>query len=111
MSEGQVVLCLYTALLAITAGDIAGPKRLRRQRSADLPPWLLLAVRAVTVATFALVAWVVLTDDSAVIALRETLVWILLLVEGLVFIQIAEHRDRGFYSSVSKSTEAAHGAR
>lgn len=111
MSEGQAMLCLYTALLAITAGDIAGPPRLRRRRSGDLPRRLLLVVRAATVATLALVVWLALTDDPAVISPRETLVWLLLLIEGLVFIQLAEHRDRGLYGSMSKSRAAAHGAR
>lgn len=102
MSEGLVVLGLYAALLAVIVGDIAGPGRLRRR---------LLGVRATTLVTFALVAWIALTEHATAIEPREALVWIVLLIAGLVFIQMSGLRDRGLGGGTFRSREAAHGPR
>lgn len=100
MLETQVVLAIYAAALLYLGGDLAGPGWMRRPGACELPGGLRLGVRLGTGAGVAVLAWAGLADTSPAIGWGECAAWMAVLVESLVFLKIAMHRDHGLYVQV-----------
>ena len=96
MRDGQAVLAIYAAVLFVTASNLF-LRPFRRQNHAKLPTSLRLAIAGATSISLCVMAWIGFSDSTDAIESRECFVWLVVLVEGLVFNQIAEQRDRGLY--------------
>ncbi|MCH4894450.1 hypothetical protein GO308_15130 [Sphingomonas sp. SFZ2018-12] len=97
MLDTQIVLAIYAAALLYLAGNLAGPSWMRRPNACELPRGLRLGVRLGTVAGVALLAWAGLADRSPTVGWGECAALMAVLVESLVFLKIAMHRDHGVY--------------
>ena len=97
MLEAQLLSALYATVLLYLAGNLAGPGWMRRSGTAPLPAALRSGVRIATAIGLAGLAWVGLTDTSPAIGWRECAAWMAVLVETLVLLKIAMHRDQGLY--------------
>ena len=97
MLEAQLLSAIYATVLLYLAGNLAGPDWMRRSGTAPLPAALRSGVRIATAIGLAGLAWVGLTDTSPAIGWRECAAWLAVLVETLVFLKIAMHRDQGLY--------------
>jgi hypothetical protein len=101
MLDTQIVMAIYAAALLYLGGNLAGPTWMRRPGAWELPGGLRLGVRLGTVAGVALLAWAGLTDTSPAIGWGECAGLMAVLVESLVFLKIAMHRDHGLYGPPS----------
>lgn len=97
MFETQIVLAMYAAALLYLGGNLAGAAWMRSRNTSDLPGGLRLGVRIGTAAGVALLAWAGLADRSPAIGWGECAALMAVLVESLVFLKIAMHRDHGIY--------------
>ena len=97
MLETQVVLAIYAAALLYLGGNLAGPTWMRRPGTCELPDGLRLGVRLGTAGGVSLLAWARVADTSPAIGWAECAAWMAVLVESLVFLKIAMHRDHGVY--------------
>lgn len=97
MLETQVVLAIYAAALLYLGGNLAGPAWMRSHTTPELPGGLRLGVRLGTAAGVALLAWAGLADTSPAIGWTECAALMAVLVESLVFLKSAMHRDHGVY--------------
>ena len=97
MLETQIVLAIYAAALLYLSGNLAGPAWMRRPGACELPGGLRLGVRLGTAAGFAVLTWAGLADTSPAIGWAECAALMAVLVESLVFLKIAMHRDHGVY--------------
>lgn len=97
MLEAQLLSALYATVLLYLAGNLAGPGWTRRSDTAPLPAALRSGVRIATAIGLAGLAWVWLKDTSPAIGWRECAAWMAVLVETLVLLKIAVHRDQGLY--------------
>ncbi len=97
MLEAQLLSAIYATVLLYLAGNLAGPGWMRRWGAPPLPAGLRSGVRLATAIGLAGLAWVALTDTPPAIGWRECAVWMAVLVETLVFLKIAMHRDQGLY--------------
>jgi hypothetical protein len=96
MVDTQVVLAIYAAALLYLGGNLTGPAWMR-PIACELPSGLRLGVRLGTAAGIAVLAWAGLADTSPAIGWGECAAQMAVLVESLVFLKIAMHRDHGVY--------------
>ncbi|WP_010339741.1 hypothetical protein [Sphingobium yanoikuyae] len=97
MLEPQIILAIYAASLLYLGDNLAGPSWMRRPTTPRLPAGLRLAVRVGTIVGLALLAWAGLANHASAIGRAECAAWLAVLVECLVFLKIAMHRDQGVY--------------
>ena len=97
MLDTQVVLAIYAAALLYLGGNLAGPTWMRRPDACELPGGLRLGVRLGTATGVTVLAWAGLADTSPAIGWTECAALMAVLVESLVFLKIAMHRDHGVY--------------
>lgn len=97
MLDTQVVLAIYAAALLYLGGNLAGPTWTRRPSAGELPGGLRLSVRLGIAAGVAVLAWAGLADTSPVVGWGECAALMAVLVESLVLLKIAMHRDHGVY--------------
>lgn len=97
MLETQLLSAIYATVLLYPAGNLAGPGWMRRSGTPPFPAALRSGVRIATAIGLAGLAWVGLTDAAPAMGWRECAAWMAILVETLVFLKIAMHRDQGLY--------------
>ena len=95
MLEAQLLSAIYATVLLYLAGNLAGPTWMRRTGTCELPGGLRLGVRLGTAAGVSFLAWAGLADASPAIGSGEGTALMAVLVESLVFLKIAMHRDHG----------------
>jgi hypothetical protein len=103
MLEAQLLSAIYATVLLYLAGNLAGPRWTRRSGTPQLPAALRSGVGIATAIGLAGLAWVGLTDTSPAIGWRECAVWMAVLVETLVLLKIAMHRDQGIYRTIGEA--------
>lgn len=97
MLEIQLLSAIYASVLLYLAGNLAGPGWKRRSGTPPLPAALRSGVRIAAAVGLGALAWAGLADISPTIGWRECAAWMAVLVETLVFLKIAMHRDHGLY--------------
>jgi hypothetical protein len=93
MLETQLFSAIYASVLLYLAGNLAGPGWMRRSGTPPLPAALRSGVWIATAIGLAALAWAGLADTLPAIGWRECAAWMAVLVETLVFLKIAMHRD------------------
>lgn len=97
MLETQIVLAIYAAALLYLGGNLAGPSWLRSRTTPKLPGRLRVGVRIGTAIGIIVLAWAGLADTSPAVGWAECAALMAVLLESLVFLKIALHRDHGVY--------------
>lgn len=104
MLDTQIVLAMYAAALLYLSGNLAGPAWMRSRTTPELPGGLRLGVRLGAAAGVAVLAWAGLADTSPAVGWAECAALMAVLVESLVLLKIAMHRDHGVYDAARGGT-------